>query len=164
MSVRPCLIAAVDLSPSAEGIIRRAARLAALCQAHLTLFHAVDFHAGYETDHVPCRTPDEVRIQMRRHARAWLLGLAYCLDVGEVEILVRAGRVRDELIGLAEERQARYILTGTSRWGPLSPLAGLARDPRLVALGCDLLIMRDKGGRLERTLFNWLGRWLPRRA
>lgn len=164
MSTRPCLIAAVDLSPSAEGIIRRAAHLAALCQAHLTLFHAVDFHAGYETDHVPFRTPDEVRTQMRRRARAWLLGLACCLDVREVEILVRAGRVRDELIGFATERQARYILTGISRWGPLSPLAGLARDPRLVALGCDLLSTGSEGSRWERVMSDWLGRWLPKRV
>ncbi len=138
------LIAAVDLNHRAEGIVRRAARLAALCHGRLILLHVVEFEAGYESDYVPLLTPNQVRGDMERQARAWLLGLVCHLNLTGVEIVVRSGRLNDVVTELALERQARYILTGSSKWGFFSQLGGLARDRRLLALGCDLVGMADE--------------------
>lgn len=138
------LIAAVDLNHRAEGIVRRAARLAALCHGRLILLHVVEFEAGYESDYVPLLSPDQVRGDMERQARAWLLGLVCHLNLTGVEIVVRSGRLNDVVTELALERQARYILTGSSTWGFFSQLGGLARDRRLLALGCDLVGMADE--------------------
>lgn len=138
------LIAAVDLNHRAEGIVRRAARLAALCHGRLILLHVVEFDAGYESDYVPLLTPDQVRGDMERQARAWLLGLACHLNLTGVEIIVRSGRLHDVVTDLALERQARYILTGSPRWGVFSRLGSLARERRLLAVGCDLVGMADE--------------------
>jgi hypothetical protein len=142
MSERPCLIAAVDLNDQAAAVLRRASKLAALCRADLVVAHVVDYHSGYESDHAPFHTPSEVRSSLIRCARAWLLGLLHHLDIPAletVELVVIAGRPLDAIASLAAERSPQFIMTGRSAWGGFSPLAGLSRDPRVRAQGCDVL-------------------------
>jgi nucleotide-binding universal stress UspA family protein len=157
----PCVVAAVDLNARAEGVVRRAAKLAAMCQGALVIAHVVDHRAGYESDQVPLVPQSEVRAQMVRYARAWLVGLACHIDpaVGDVEIVVEVGRPRERLAALAKARHARYLLVGRSRWGLLSPVAGLVKALSGVG-GCDVLAVGDlgplAGQRLSERLEHWL--------
>jgi len=153
------LIAALDLNDQAAILIRRAGRLAAQCQARLVLAHVVDFHGGYESDHVPFLTPAQVQDQMVRHARVWLLGLVHHLEVPEVEILVRAGAVVPVLADLALARNARYLVVGTGRWGPFGKLASLVKDTRLSAAGCELISLEPASRPASRGPVHGAGAW-----
>lgn len=161
MSAGPCLIAAVDLNGRAEGIIQRAARLARFGNLRLVVTHVVEHHTGFESDHVPFATPAQLRAALARDARAWLLGLMHHLEMPETEIVVAEGRVGEALAALAVEQRARTIVTGTLKWGAISKLAGLAADPRLRSLRCDVLHVGEEGaGGIGRRISALASRWL----
>jgi nucleotide-binding universal stress UspA family protein len=128
MPTQPIILAAVDLDRRAPGIIAHAARLAALCQGHLALVHVVDYAGGYESDHPFPQRPGGVLDDMVRHARASLVGMVSHLELPNdwVEIRVETGPVCEILADLAGALKPRYCVTGQSRFGPLSPRAGLA--------------------------------------
>jgi nucleotide-binding universal stress UspA family protein len=165
MSHRPCLIAAVDLNNRAAGVLRRATKLAALCHADLLVAHVVDYRGVFESDHIPAHGPADVQASLVRQARAWLLGLLHHLDAAgpTVEIRVSAGQPLGEIADLAVERRARFIVMGRQAWGRhFGPLAGLAQDPRVQALNCDVIAVEGRdGGTLAAELGNTLRRLFP---
>jgi nucleotide-binding universal stress UspA family protein len=164
MSQRPCLIAAVDLNNQAAGVLRRATKLAAMCHADLVVTHVVDYRGVFESDHVPVRSPAEVQGSLTRQARAWLLGLLHHLDAAGpgVEIRVSAGQPLGEIADLATERGARFIVMGRQAWGRrFGALAGLAQDPRIQALNCDVITVEGRdGGTLASDFGNTIRRRL----
>lgn len=161
MDPSACLIAAVDLGAGAQGVIRRAARLAGHCRAALVVVHVVEYHAGFECGHVPFQTPDQVRTAMVRQTRAHLVGLLHHLGLPEAQVVVRSGRPAEVIAALAEERRARYIVTGPLKWGAIGKLAALAKDPRVRRLGCDVVNVGGDGKRFGEAVSDWLLRWMP---
>jgi nucleotide-binding universal stress UspA family protein len=162
MTATPTIVAAVDLNPKAESVLQRAIKLAALCQAHLVVVHAVDYQPGMEDeDHVPAHTPEEVRASLVRAARAWLLGLVHHLDVPSVEIVVEQGHPSEVIATLADQRGARYVVAGHPRWGALTPIARLERDPRIRAVDCDVLSVGSPGQASGQPVRDRLAHWLP---
>jgi nucleotide-binding universal stress UspA family protein len=146
MPNHPTIIAAVDLDSRACGVIDHAAKLAALCQGDLLVVHVVDYEGGYESDHIPHHSPQQVLSDMVRHARASLVGLVHHLDLptSPVEIRVESGPTASTLIALAATIRPRYVLVGHSRWGLLSPTSGLASTLESQA-GCELLVVPQHG-------------------
>jgi len=155
-----CLIVAVDLDRHVESIIRRAANVARFGNLPLMVVHVVEHDCGFETDHIPFRTPDELRATMAREARAWLLGVVHHLGLPDTEVVTRSGNLPDVLADLAVARRARYVVTGSPAWGALSRLASLANDSRLAAIRCDLLHMGNDKANPGQRLASWAGRWL----
>lgn len=130
---------AVDLDRKAPGLIRRAAKLARTAGLPLLVVHLVDFHTGFESDHAPFMSPEQIRQEMAQAAHGGLSRLVQSLGLPEAEVLVTSGRLRQGLADLVLEHQARYLVTGTLRWGFLSALANLGSDWRLQEAGCELL-------------------------
>lgn len=152
-TVRSCLLVAVDLSRRAPGIIRRAARLAQTADLALVVVHVVEHDTGLESDHVPFLTPAQLRGAMAQTAYERLQRLLQKMNLPQAEPVVMAGELRDGLATLAEQRRARYVVTGSLAWGAIGKLAALAADPRLQAVTCDVLHVGDDehwGGRLLR--------------
>ena len=157
---RPCLIAAVDLNARAEGVIRRASRLAHFGDMTLVVVHVVEYHTGFESDHAPAATPRQLHAEMARAARAWLLGLLHHMNMSEAEVVVESGKPAEELAQLVATRRPRYLVTGALKWGRLSKLATLPRDPRVLAARCDVLHVGGQEHGMGRRLATWAGRWL----
>jgi nucleotide-binding universal stress UspA family protein len=161
MPTQPIILAAVDLDRHAPAIIAQAARLAALCQAHLVVAHVVDDASGYESDHPFPQRPGDLRAAIARHARAWLVGMVNHLDLANdwVEIRVEAGPLTRTLADLVVELQPRYCLLGPARLGPLSPSAGLA-----AAIGgrsdCELMALKALHATEGGGLGHWMRHWL----
>jgi hypothetical protein len=128
MTSQPIIVAAVDLDRRAVPVIAHAARLAALCQGHMALVHVVDYPGGYESDHPYPQRPGGVLEDMVRHARASLVGMVSHLELPNdwAEIRVETGPVVETLAKLAGALKPRYCVVGQSRFGLLSPTAGLA--------------------------------------
>ncbi|HSH29911.1 MAG TPA: universal stress protein [Thiohalobacter sp.] len=125
------VIACVDLDRKAEMILRRAVNLARLCQAPLLVAHIVD-EPGAEAGYAPFISPGRVHRETARSAGAWLRGLLQHVGAGQTEVSVSAGDLQTQIIRLAGERHAAYVVTGQSRWGILGKLAGL--EPRLQSI------------------------------
>lgn len=132
-----CVIAAVDLDRKAETTVRRAANLANLCQAVLLVVHVVD-ESGAETGYSPCISPNQVRQETALSAGAWLRGLLQHVGAGQSEIVVPRGRMQAEIVRLADERRAAYVVTGQSRWGMLGKIVGLEQRLQSVKPHCQL--------------------------
>jgi hypothetical protein len=84
-------------------------------------------------------TPAQLCAAMARDARAWLVGLLNHMGITNAQVVVRSGKIAEVLAQLAEERRTRYIVTGQLKWGALSKLAALGKDPRIVEARCDVL-------------------------
>jgi hypothetical protein len=138
-SVKPCLMVAVDLNTSAPDLIRRAARLASTADLHLLVVHLVEYHSGFESDHIPFISPAQMRSEMANSARDGLVRLLQSLGLPEAEVLVTAGRLNPGLAELVLEYQAHYLITGPLRWGFLSRLSRLGKDWRVLEAGCEVL-------------------------
>lgn len=112
MNTRPCLMVAVDIDRKAPGLIRRAAKLADTAGLRLLVVHLVDFHTGFESDHVPFTSPAQLRSAMAQAAYGGLSRLVQSLGLMEAEVLVTSARLRQGLADLVLEHQARYLVTG----------------------------------------------------
>ena len=163
MPNQPIIVAAVDLDRRAIPVIAHAARLAALCQGHLALVHVVDYAGGYESDHPFPQRPVGVLDDMVRHARASLVGIVSHLELPTnwVEIRVETGPVCETLTRLAGALQPRYCVIGQSRFGPLSPTAGLATALKTRS-NCEVLAVPGTGegvhhGMLARVMHRLAG-------
>jgi hypothetical protein len=134
-----CVMVAVDINTKAASLIRRAARLAGTTGLRLLVVHLIEHHSGFESDHVPFLTPEQMRLEMARTAHDGLMRLVQSLGLPDAEVLVVPAWLRQGLAELVLEQQARYLVTGPLKWGFLSPLATLAGDWRLQETGCKLL-------------------------
>jgi nucleotide-binding universal stress UspA family protein len=160
---QPIILAAVDLDRRAVPVIAHAARLAALCQGHLTLVHVVDYEGVYESDHPFPQRPGAVLDDMVRHARASLVGMVSHLELPTdwVEIRVETGPVVETLTHLAGALKPRYCVVGQSRFGLLSPTAGLAAALKTRS-DCEVLAVPGTGegvhhGMLARVMHRLAG-------
>lgn len=105
------IMALVDPGRNGEAVVRQAARLAASCHAELAVAGIVDYVPGFECDHVPFRTPQEMRRAIVR-------------DVTEKlgELLRRLGCRAETIVASGSERQAVADLTRS--WRPDLVLVG----------------------------------------
>ncbi|RRQ20565.1 universal stress protein [Thiohalobacter thiocyanaticus] len=131
------VITFVDLDRKAETTVRRAANLARLCQAPLLVVHVVD-ESEVEAGYSPFISPSQASRETARTTGAWLRGLLQHAGAGQAEIIVVEGRLQPEIIRLAEERHAAYVVTGQSRWGILGKLTGLEQRLQSVNPHCQL--------------------------
>lgn len=142
------VIAPVDLDCKAEHVVHCASGLARLHRAGLIVTHVVD-HYSAESGYAPFASAGEIREDMTRTARGWLVGLLHHLGIHGAEIVVTAGDLRDGVATLAGQRHACYIVTGQSRWGVLGKLAGLHQEPRIARLGCDVIAAGAAGWAID---------------
>lgn len=149
-ATNPCLMVAVDLDSSATGLIRRAARLARTTGLRLLIVHLVEYHSGFESDHAPFLSPAEMREAMAHTAHERLGHILKTLSLAEAGILVRTGRLRENLAELVLEQRARYLITGPLKWGFLSKLATLGSDWRLQECNCELMHLANEHHWTER--------------
>ena len=105
------ILALVDIGRNGEAVVRRAAPLAASCHAELAVAGIVDYAPGFECDHVPFRTPQQMRMAIVRDV------------TGKLDEMVRRIGCRAEVIVAADsERQAVADLSRS--WRPDLVLVG----------------------------------------
>ncbi|CAK0756093.1 hypothetical protein CCP3SC15_2120002 [Gammaproteobacteria bacterium] len=159
------VLAAVDLDATAETVVRRALQLATVCGSPLVVTHVVDYHSGFESDHIPFQPPAQIAATMRQTAQEWLSGLVARMGA-QADVVIRWGHPREDVAALAEELDAGVVVVGTSSrfWGTLT---GLADDQRLRNANRSVLAVAHTAGglfqRLLAVLFDLIA-VTPRRA
>ncbi len=116
MSKPLTVLAAVDLNNSTTAVVRRAHQLAASCGGQLVLAHAVDWHTGYEVDHIPSHTPQQIASAMADEACQRLAKLAKGLGADQAQIWAVWGQPQRVVQAVAEAVNAEVVVVGTSGW------------------------------------------------
>lgn len=132
MIVHRRILTAIDLTRRGEAVARHAARLARSEGARLIVAHVMDYSPGFESDHVPFITPDEMKAALVKAAEIMMTRLVRRLDAGEnVCQVVVAGRREPSIAGLAARWRPDMIVVGEDATHGLE--AGGA--------GCEVLIV-----------------------
>lgn len=135
------LLVAVDLSEHSDKVCRRAARLAALNDARLTLLHVVEY-IPVEPMGEALLPSVEVARDLTESAQQRLEELAARHGLEESPREVRVGNIKAELVACAEETQADLVVLGSRERHGLAILVNYTEDTILHAAPCDVLAIR----------------------
>lgn len=107
------ILSVVDLSGNGAAVIRRAWQMAQLYNASLAVASVVDYTPGFECDHVPFRTPEEMRSAIVRDVSEKLDRLVGEAGAGRAELIVAAGSEKKVVTDLLRSWQPDLVLVGS---------------------------------------------------
>ena len=107
------ILAAIDLGKHGEQVMRRAAQLAKAHGAKLIVVHIVDYTPGFESDHIPFRTPGEMPTTIADLARKKLNEMLKRLNLAAADAIVITGRPEREIHYLVEQQRADMLVVGS---------------------------------------------------
>lgn len=107
------VLALVEIRPESEAVARRAAQLARFYGATLALAAVVDYTPGLECDHVPFKTPGEMREAIARDLRGKLDHLADGIGAAGSEIIVVSGKMAQAVEDIAGSWRPDLVLVGS---------------------------------------------------
>lgn len=143
------VLALVAITADSEAVARRAVQLSRFHGATLALAAVVDYAPGFECDHVPFKTPEQMRQAIVRDVRGKLDRLLSSIEYdGGCEIIVACGGERDLIGQLTRSWRPDLVLVGS--------LAPHGMDKNVAKTPYDVLIVqngrRSFAGRLINAL------------
>jgi universal stress protein A len=133
---------ATDFSPDGEVAGRKAAEIAALAGARLSLLHVVEYSAMQYAGEIPI--PENIDLDQRRVdlARGQIAELAQRLGVAEAPTFVELGAPKHEIVRIAKELGVDLIVVGSHGRHGLQLLLGSTANGVLHLATCDVLAVR----------------------
>jgi universal stress protein A len=133
---------ATDFSPDGEVAGRKAAEIAALAGARLSLLHVVEYSAMEYAGEIPI--PENIDLDQRRVdlARGQIAELAWRLGVAEAPTFVELGAPKHEIVRVAKELGVDLIVVGSHGRHGLQLLLGSTANGVLHLATCDVLAVR----------------------
>jgi|OpeIllAssembly_1097287.scaffolds.fasta_scaffold101067_2 universal stress protein A len=133
---------ATDFSPDGEVAGRKAAEIAALAGARLSLLHVVEYSAMEYAGEIPI--PENIDLDQRRVdlARGQIAELARRLGVAEAPTFVELGAPKHEIVRIAKELGIDLIVVGSHGRHGLQLLLGSTANGVLHLATCDVLAVR----------------------
>ena len=135
------ILLAVDLSQDSTHICHRAAAVAALCNARVTLLHVIEYFPMEPMGEAlaPSVNIDQAMID---EARVRLEELAARGGLDKATLQVRIGTTKAEIVAAAEECETDLIVLGAHERHGLAMLINHTGDTMLHAAPCDVLAIR----------------------
>ena len=112
MSTYKRILALVALNSDSATVARRAVQMARSYGATLALAAVVDYTPGFESDHVPFLTPDEMRQATVRDMRERLQQMMTEVGAGGCEIIVGCGSEQEVVAELTRSWRPDLVLVG----------------------------------------------------
>ena len=131
------VLALVALNADAEAVAQRAAEMARFHGATLALASIVDYSPGFEADHVPFKTPAELRQAIVADVGGKLDAIV--ARVGGGEVIVAAAKESEALEDLARSWQPDLVLVSARATHGLD-----GREQRQSRLPFDVLIVQPQ--------------------
>jgi universal stress protein A len=133
---------ATDFSPESEVAGRKAAEIAALAGARLSLLHVVEYSAMEYAGEIPI--PENIDLDQRRIelAHAQITELARRLGVAEAPTFVELGAPKHEIVRVAKEQSVDLVVVGSYGRHGLQLLLGSTANGVLHLAACDVLAVR----------------------
>lgn len=142
MGIYKNILLAVDVASNAEALCQKAAQLAALHQARLSLVHVLEpliSDAAFDT--LPPLSVDFDDLMLAR-AKEILSDLAQKHAVDEKDLFIEIGAAKKEIIRVAEQLQSDLIIVGSHGRHGIGLLLGSTANAVLHHAKCDVLAMR----------------------
>lgn len=114
MSTYKRILALVAFNGDSAAVAKRAVQLSRSYGATLALAAVVDYTPGFESDHVPFLTPDEMRQAIVRDVREKLDQMMTEAGAGGCEIIVGCGSEREVVSELTRSWRPDLVLVGSS--------------------------------------------------
>jgi universal stress protein A len=133
---------ATDFSPESESAGRKAAEVATLAGARLSLLHVVEYSAMEYAGEIPI--PENIDLDQRRIelARTQIAELARRLGAGDAPTFVELGAPKHEIVRVAKEHGVDLIVVGSHGRHGLQLLLGSTANGVLHMAVCDVLAVR----------------------
>lgn len=142
MAVYRHVLAAVDLGPDSEALVRKAVAVAKCFDARLSLAHVVEYVPAEPTGEALLPPPVELEPELARGAERQLAELAERTGAGNAKRHVIIGSIAGDLARLAEDKKADLLLTGAHERHGLLFFAGGTERSLLRHASCDVLVVR----------------------
>jgi len=137
------ILVAIDFSPSADGVARRAFDIAARNDARLSFIHVVEYLPFVMDNELMMPPALDVEAQLMSNARAQLAKLMARLGgPAAAEQLVELGSTKVEILRIATERAVDLIVVGSHGRHGWARMLGSTADAVLHGAGCDVLAVR----------------------
>ena len=144
------IVCAIEPSRRNLDLLHRAFSFARKAHAELAVAAVVDYQPGFESDHYPFLTPNQVREQTLQHVSDTLSAMVAEVRSGPAEILVADGDTYRTLVDMAASWRADLVIVGSNATMGLLDKRGLPwgeREP----LSFDVLALETRSSPLERA-------------
>lgn len=108
------ILAPVDLGAHTEPVLRRAWRLARRFDAELLVLHAVDYHAGFESDHIASLTGPQLNAALATEAEKRLRAMLDRVGARGAEVRAVVGEPQKACRELAATWRADLVVVGAN--------------------------------------------------
>lgn len=137
------ILVAVDFSPAADGVARRAFDIATRNNARLSFIHVVEYLPFVMDNELMMPPALDVEAQLMSNARAQLAKMMARLSgPAAAEQLVELGSTKVEILRIATERAVDLIVVGSHGRHGWARMLGSTADAVLHGAGCDVLAVR----------------------
>lgn len=138
------ILVAVDLGENSKALLERAASIAKLTKAKLSLAHvlphALIAYAGEFSIPIDAELESTIKKQAKRKMRA----LAKKHEIDTKNLYLLEGSIKTEITALSEQIEADLIVVGTHNHTGLEILLGSQANAILHAAKCDVWVIRIK--------------------
>lgn len=142
MAVYSHVLAAVDLGPDSEALVRRAAAVATAFGARLSLAHVVEYVMAEPAGEVLVPPPMSLEPELARGAETRLAALAERAGAPTAARHIAIGNISAELDRLVEELHADLLISGAHERHGFAIFVGHTERSLLRHTGCDVLVVR----------------------
>jgi universal stress protein A len=138
------LLVAVDLGTDSDTLIKRAARIAELCQARLSLAHVVEYLPAEPAGEAMLPPSQELEPELVKGAEKQLQEFAARADAEKASLHIAVGNIPSELARLADDLGVDLVVAGAHEKRGIFSFTGGTERALLKRVGCDVLTIRLK--------------------
>ena len=146
MSSYKNILVAIDLTESAELVIRRAQELLLSNQTILTIIHAIDYipYMGFGETALITPTYTIPNEELINNARQPIDALLKKLDLENIQVIYEFGNAANEIVQYADDNNVDLIVLGSHGRHGAKLLLGSTANAVLHHASCDVLAVRIK--------------------
>lgn len=146
MSTYKNILVAVDLTESAELVIRKAHELVLSNQTTMTIIHAIDYipYMGFGETALITPTYTIPSEELINNAREPIEALLKKLNLDNIKVLYEFGNAANEIVQYANDNNVDLIVLGSHGRHGVKLLLGSTANAVLHHANCDVLAVRVK--------------------
>ncbi|NOZ54028.1 MAG: universal stress protein [Gammaproteobacteria bacterium] len=138
------ILIAVDLSASAEDVIKKAKNIADINNTKLTLIHAIDYipYIGFGEGALITPTYTIPNEELIKNAKNTIDRLLNKMQLTHLDIIIEFGAATNEIVSYANEHNVDLIVVGSHGRHGVKLLLGATANGVLHHAPCDVLAIR----------------------
>ncbi|MGD8559458.1 MAG: universal stress protein [Gammaproteobacteria bacterium] len=146
MSTYSNILAAIDLTESAETVLRKAQEMVISNKTSLTIIHAIDYlpYMGFGETALITPTYTIPNEELINNAKGPIEDLLKKLNMDDINVVYEFGNAANEIVQYATDNNVDLIVLGSHGRHGVKLLLGSTANAVLHHAGCDVLAVRVK--------------------